>query len=119
MPADKPALATRKEASPHHPAVPADSPSRPPRHPAPVLPAVPHPGFISAADFPSLDLPVQPGKPDLSAITRPIRDEGHLPLHEAVRLEEILNSFPLRLNGTTAIARSAATAGIPTTATAA
>lgn len=111
MPADQPEPATAKKSPTAPAATPIAQPPPPP--PAPVLPAVPNPGFIAAADFPSLDLPVQPGKPNLTAIRRPIGDEGHLPLHEAVRLEEILNSFPLKLNGTTAIARSAANAWHP------
>ena len=60
---------------------------------------------VTVAESPSLDLPILTGKPDLSGITQSIRTERKLPNHEAVRLEEILNSFPIRLNGVTAIAR--------------
>jgi hypothetical protein len=74
--------------------------------PAPLQVTTTHPGFLSAADFPALDLPILPGKPNLDSLTRSIRDAGQLPPHDAIRLEEILNSFPLRLSGTSAIARS-------------
>ncbi len=74
--------------------------------PAPLQVTTAHPGFLSAADFPALDLPILPGKPNLEPLTQSIRDAGQLPPHNTIRLEEILNSFPLRLSGTSAIARS-------------
>ena len=80
--------------------------------PAPIPPPAPlqvttaNPGFLSAADFPTLELPILPGKSNLTPLTQSIQVAGQLPSHAAVRLEEILNSFPLRLSGTSAIARS-------------
>ncbi len=80
---------------------------------APVTPArekvisLPHsPGDVAAADRPSLDLPVLSITPDLSGITQAIRTERKLPARDRVRLEQILNSFPIRLTGVTAIARA-------------
>lgn len=70
-------------------------------------PAPRSPGAVAATDNPSLDLPVLAGKPDLNAITQAIRTERKLPARDRVRLEEILNSFSIRLNGLTAIAREA------------
>ncbi len=64
------------------------------------------PGSVAAIDYPTLDLPVLSGKPDLSSLTQSIRTERKLPDRDRVRLEEILNSFPIRLNGVTAIARA-------------
>ncbi|MEO8614583.1 MAG: hypothetical protein ABI600_05530 [Luteolibacter sp.] len=63
-------------------------------------------GFVTAADSPSLELPVLSGKPNLDGITQAIRIERKLPVRERVRLEEILNCFPIRLSGVTAIART-------------
>ncbi len=63
-------------------------------------------GYVTAADGPSLELPILSGKPNLDAITQSIRIERKLPTKESVRLEEILNCFPIRLNGVTAIARA-------------
>ena len=63
-------------------------------------------GFVTPADSPSLELPILWGNPNLSKITQVIRIERKLPTKDSVRLEEILNSFPIRLNGVTAIART-------------
>jgi hypothetical protein len=101
MPADKPAQVAGEELTTTTPA----EPPAPKVAPPPVLPAMAARVSIPADDAPTLELPILPGKPKLAALTRPILDEGHLPLHEAVRLDEMLNSFPLRLAGTTAIAR--------------
>lgn len=85
----------------------------PPPPPAPILPAVPRLGLLATAEFPRLELPIQDGKPGLDGITQAILADGKLPPRESVRLEEILNHFPLRLTGTAAIARSAATGWHP------
>lgn len=61
----------------------------------------------SVADRPALELPILSAKPNLDSIIQSVRVERKLPDHESVRLQEILNSFPIRLNGVTAIARSA------------
>lgn len=79
-----------------------------PPSPQPDPPVLVQRGPVAAADFPTLDLPVLAGKSNLASISKSIRDEQILPPHQAVRLEEILNSFQLRLNGVAAIARSAA-----------
>jgi hypothetical protein len=63
-------------------------------------------GSLVAADSATLDLPVLTGKAGLDLISKSIRGENRMPPRESVRLEEILNGFPLRLNGVTAISRS-------------
>ncbi len=78
-----------------------------PPPPAPILPpAVPY-GSVAVADSPTLELPIITGKPDLELISKSIRIDQQLPPRSAVRIEEILNAFPLRLNGVAAISRSA------------
>ncbi len=80
----------------------------PPPAPAPILPAaVPH-GSVAVAVAPVLRLPIFTGKSDLESLSKTIRAAKLLPTPSSVRLEEILNGFPLRLNGVTAIARGAA-----------
>jgi hypothetical protein len=69
------------------------------------LPALRPRGYLAAADFPTLDLPVQSGKSSLEWIRKSILTDRRLPDHNAVRLEEILNSFPIRPTGVTVIAR--------------
>ncbi len=71
----------------------------------PPLPATAAQISIFTAGAASLELPILPGKSDLSAITKSIAEDGKLPPHESVRPDEIINSFPLRLQGTAAIAR--------------
>ena len=63
-------------------------------------------GSITAAEFPTLDLPTQVVRPSLATISNSIRTDGKLPARESIHLEEILNNFTFRLNGTAAIARS-------------
>lgn len=88
------------------------APSSSPPPPAPILPpAVPHRSVavaVAVADSPTLELPILTGKPDLELISKSIRSDQQLPPRSTVRLEEILNTFPLRLNGVAAISRSAA-----------
>ena len=84
------------------------APSVSPPPPAPILPpAVPH-GSVAVADSPTLELPILTAKPALELISKSIRSDQQLPPRSAVRVEEILNAFPLRLNGIAAISRSAA-----------
>ncbi|MEY3898478.1 MAG: hypothetical protein RLZZ214_4000, partial [Verrucomicrobiota bacterium] len=87
----------------------APTPTQPVEPAAPMvtqpLPAIARQVSIPSADSPTLELPILPGKPNLNAITQSIVEDGKLPSHESIRLDEILNSFPLRLNGTAAIAR--------------
>jgi hypothetical protein len=63
---------------------------------------------VVAADSPTLELPMQSGTSSLGWIRDSIRNDHRRPPHDAVRLEEILNSFPLRPTGQTAIARQPA-----------
>lgn len=63
---------------------------------------------LSPKEFPSLELPVSSDKSNLDAVSKSILANNKLPPRESVRLEEILNNFPLRLSGTASIARSAA-----------
>lgn len=63
---------------------------------------------ISPKDFPTLDLPVSVEKSNLEMISKSILNDGKLPPRDSVRLEEVLNNFPLRLSGMASIARSAA-----------
>ncbi len=68
---------------------------------------LPHsPGAVAAAENPSLVLPILAGNPDLRGLIQTIRTERKLPARDRIRLEEILNSFAIRLNGVTAIARA-------------
>ena len=60
-----------------------------------------------AAQFPSLELPVEIGKNGLDAIRKSILDHRKPPA-EVVRLEEILNTFSFSFNGITAVAPQAA-----------
>ena len=95
--------------SPAAPAIPpAVAALEPAASPDPELqaPVIDSRGFVTATDSPSLELPILSGNPNLSSITQFIRIERKLPARENVRLEEILNSFPIRLNGVTAIARA-------------
>ena len=102
MPADKP-LPITSDPSPTQKTAQA---------PAPVAPSAPAPPawFLpdSAEGFPTLDLPVASAKANLAAISKSIHQDRQLPAPQDVRLEEILNNFPLRLQGVTAIARGPA-----------
>jgi hypothetical protein len=68
------------------------------------LPALTPRGTVNAADHPNLDLPILSGKASLGWITHSIRQQNKLPTPDAVRLEEILNAFPLRPSGAAGIA---------------
>jgi len=106
MPPDKPAQITAKTAATQPPPASAKPPAAAPGvTPPPALPAIARQVFIPATAAPTLELPILPGKPNLTAITESIVRAGKLPSADSVRLDEILNSFPLRLNGTAAIAR--------------
>jgi hypothetical protein len=63
--------------------------------------------MLSAADHPSLDLPIHAGRASLGWISHSIRSERTLPPRNAVRLEEILNAFPLRPAGAAAVSGGA------------
>lgn len=110
MPEDpKTTAATAKSApvSPPPPAAPVE-PVVEPKKTGSGLPAIAQRGSVSPVEFPTLELPVLTEKSSLEAVSNSIRNDGKLPPRETVRLEEILNNFPLRLTGTASIARSAA-----------
>ena len=89
----------------------------PPLEPVPekilTSPPVPY-GSVAAASL-KLELPVLTTSSNLQAVSDSIRVGEKLPAPNSIRPEEILNSFPLRLNGTTSIARSAANKWHPDT----
>lgn len=60
---------------------------------------------VTVVDQAEMNLPVSAGHSSLPWIKKSILEEGKLPASDAVRLEEILNAFQLRLNGTASIAR--------------
>ncbi|RYD22675.1 MAG: hypothetical protein EOP88_07135 [Verrucomicrobiaceae bacterium] len=70
------------------------------------LPPLVRRGAIKAVEIPTLDLPVQAGKASLEWVSKAVLENRQLPRHDAVRPEEMLNSFQFRFNGTTAIART-------------
>lgn len=69
------------------------------------LPTLVQRGSLNAKEHPEIALPVQAGTESLGTITNSIVKDGKLPSPHAVRLEEVLNSFPIRLSGISAIAR--------------
>lgn len=99
------------------PAQPTPPPAEPPVPPVPEplpTPSIPHKA-LAAAEFPKLDLPVITAKTNLETVSHSIRIDEKLPPPASVRLEEILNNFPLRLNGVTAISRNSANTWHPDT----
>jgi hypothetical protein len=72
-------------------------------------------GSVPVITTPNLPLPIFAGRASLSWITHAIRTQRQLPPPNAVRLEEILNSFNLRPVGTAAISQgvSIATEALP------
>jgi hypothetical protein len=90
--------------TPAAPAAPVEPPA-PAVAPPPPSPVTARNVMIPAAAAPTLELPILTGKPNLAEITKSLVEDGELPPHESVWLAEILNSFPLRLDGTAAIAR--------------
>ena len=69
------------------------------------LPALTRRGSVSAAASPQLQLPVQAGTASMMWITQSIRKDHKLPPANAIRLEEILNHYPLRPAGAAAISQ--------------
>lgn len=67
--------------------------------------AAPATALSQSAGSATLELPVQAGQASLGKIRDAIRTEHHLPAHDAVRMEELVNSFSLTPNGLTAVAR--------------
>jgi hypothetical protein len=70
--------------------------------------AIVHRGAVIAADFPTLELPVQVANFSFDWVKKSIRTQQKLPPKSAVRLEEILNHYPLQFAGAAAIAGSSA-----------
>lgn len=58
---------------------------------------------VATADQPVLPLPIQAGDQSLNWVKRSIREEKRLPSVHAVRLEEIINQFPFRPAGISAV----------------
>ncbi|RYD42472.1 MAG: hypothetical protein EOP85_11225 [Verrucomicrobiaceae bacterium] len=116
QPPEKPQAASPKPSeAPVTPALPAQGPAAPGAQPAaagaivapdPELPTLVRRGSVKAAEFPTLDLPVQAGKASMEWVRKSILVDGKMPPGNAVRPEEILNHFPFRLSGTTSIARA-------------
>lgn len=57
---------------------------------------------VLASRYADLPLPLEAGSSSLGWVTQSVRGEGKLPSTNAVRIEEILNSFPLTPAGSTA-----------------
>lgn len=64
-------------------------------------------GPVSTAVSHEMELPVLAGRASLGWIYKSVKDQGRRPDPRIVRLEEILNAFDLRPNGTAAIAKGA------------
>ncbi|HEX7260479.1 MAG TPA: hypothetical protein VF258_01575 [Luteolibacter sp.] len=114
MPSDDPGKTADKSLAPAQPGPPTAEPPAPPAPKPPAALSVPH-HALAAADFPKLDLPVITTKTNLETVSRSIRIDEKFPPPASVRLEEILNHFPLRLKGITAISRNAALTWHPDT----
>jgi hypothetical protein len=82
---------------------------------ASALPPLSLRGSVPVITTPNLPLPIFAGRASLSWITHAIRTQRQFPPPNAVRLEEILNSFNLRPVGTAAISQgvSIATEALP------
>lgn len=95
---------------PQAPPLPASGPVDFSTHPSPTatstsgLPALVQRGSVLAADFPTLELPIVARHFSPQWVKTSILTEHKLPPREAVRLEEILNLFPLKFTGIAAIA---------------
>jgi hypothetical protein len=63
---------------------------------------------VTVAASPTLGLPIQSGAASLGWIRQAVLTDHRLPPHDAVRLEEILNRFTLRPNGSEVVMRQPA-----------
>lgn len=79
------------------------------------LPTIGSRGPLTVTESPALELPILAGSSNINSITQSIHTERKLPARDSVRLEVMLNSFPIRPNGVTAIARVAKQAWHPDT----
>lgn len=104
-PAEPPKPSNQPAPGPADPAARQDTPAAVPGSDAELPPLVRR-GAVKAVEFPTLDLPVQAGKSSLEWVSKAVLENRQLPRHDAVRPEEMLNSFQFRFNGTTAIARA-------------
>jgi hypothetical protein len=101
IPDDKPVIASRKSAIAEKPLTEIAKTTS-----EPILARMAPRSSGNTTDYPTLRLPIQIADSSFEQISKTIRDERKLPTRDAVKAEEILNHFPLRLNGITAIARS-------------
>ncbi|RYD32350.1 MAG: hypothetical protein EOP87_13005, partial [Verrucomicrobiaceae bacterium] len=69
------------------------------------LPALSRRGSVAAAASPQLALPIRAGNASMIWVTESIRREHKKPPANAIRLEEILNHYPLRPAGAASIAQ--------------
>lgn len=102
MPGEQPKLTANNPTG--EPAAPSGKPPVPPA--ATNLPEMSQRGSVSPADSQTLELPILAEKSNLAAVSQAILVDHRLPAKESVRLEEILNNFPLRLTGVASISRS-------------
>lgn len=84
-----------------------------PDPPKPAPPWSPHRASVKTADFPTLELPILAETGNLEMIRQSVLTDEKLPPIREVKLEEILNAFPLRISGVTAIARRPASSWHP------
>lgn len=76
-----------------------------PLPPASELPALTRRGSVVASITPQLQLPVQAGSASMDWVAHSIREDRKLPPTDAVRVEEILNRFPLQPAGTASLSQ--------------
>ncbi len=119
MPGEPPAATTSAptEISPPAPIPPPVIPPapKPPNLGLAAFPAVGSVDPVSPATVPSLGLPIVSLKSNLTELAAFIGTDGKLPPRGAISLGEMLNNFPLRLNGVAAIAKGTAKAWHPDT----
>jgi hypothetical protein len=98
IPDDSPAIAKKTTAPNNLTTDPtADKPEKPSPRPR---------SSGNSVDHPELNLPAKIADSNYEEILKSIREAKKLPSRDAIRLEEILSHFPLRLNGVASIARS-------------
>jgi len=86
------------------PPIQAQAPAVTPQ-PVPLLSSFAHPGFLTPKDCPVIEIPIITGCPKISVLNKIILMESRFPKNEEINIEEIINSYPLRLNGVSSIAR--------------
>jgi hypothetical protein len=88
----------------------ADRLRQSPAPPADMLPRLTPRSPVTPEAQPLLPLPIHAGRASLGWITHAVRSEHRLPAANAVRLEEIINSFDLRPAGDAGVAAGASVA---------